>query len=73
MPLDVWMLMRMAERLYYRVVTSASPEAWENYETSLPLTQIGSAPYIELKGRFESLVASPHRPEENLWRRPPGN
>ena len=44
----VWKAMRDADRLYYRIVTSAQPEAWKDAATSSAAAAVDAIPYFEI-------------------------
>lgn len=50
LPVDRWELLKGCERLYYRVWTSSSSEAWLDYMVSTDDADIASAPSIEIVG-----------------------
>lgn len=68
LPYHVWMHLRLADRLYYRVLTSVRSVDWVDVQTSLAEDDLDHAPSIELRGQFLSLPEVPYREEEDLWR-----
>jgi subtilisin family serine protease len=70
LPHAAWRRLREANRLYYRVVTSAENNIeWPNYQTSTPDGSVEDAPYIELTG--PSSLDDLYSTRADLWRRSP--
>ncbi|NPV63857.1 MAG: S8 family serine peptidase [Methanotrichaceae archaeon] len=79
LPRKAWELLRNNERLFYRIVTSATfTPQWSNVLYSISDLQAADAPWIEITGRGqkkEELAAIPQlnlraarKTDENLWR-----
>jgi hypothetical protein len=67
LPPDAWNHLRQHQRLYYRLLTSASPTRWVDVSAALQRP----IPSIRLTGRGERTEDRPYRPEEDLWRQAP--
>src|SRR5262249_1592907 len=67
LPRSAWSALAGADRLYYRVLTSADRWTWAGVRRSYPGGR--TAPFIQLKGRT---IARPeavrYRSEERRWR-----
>ena len=50
MPQSAWDGLKPADRLFYRLITTASPSAWTNAETTTPDSQAAGAPSIQMTG-----------------------
>ncbi len=71
-PLQAWVVLRSSDRIYYRAITSSAQTAWLNFASSLDITTPSKAPFITLTGLFTHSIPDVWRPEERLWRDPPG-
>jgi hypothetical protein len=71
LPAQAWRSLRMADRLYYRVLTSAAADGWTDVRASLRVQDWAQAPWVELRGRFENVEPRRVRPEELHWRTEP--
>ena len=75
LPHDVWKQLSWAAldrggRLYYRLITTAGPDAaWSSAESSVPDADFRRAPAIDIWARPDRFVFGPDlRAEEALWR-----
>jgi hypothetical protein len=50
LPDSTWQLLKVADKLYYRVGTTTSATEWDNYVTSTADDQASSAPSISISG-----------------------
>jgi metacaspase-1 len=71
LPPEPWRQLRLAERLYYRVITSSSADGWTDVEASVPSANWQAAPSLALFGRFEEVEKPAFRSEELRWRQEP--
>lgn len=59
LPTTVWNRIKTADRLYFRIFTSASSSDWVNYEVSTPYSQATSAPSLQITGASSSIGTTP--------------
>jgi hypothetical protein len=69
-PPEAWKRLHDNQQVFYRLVTSASADAWRDVEWSYPTDSDAAPPSVAIVDRSSAprLVPRPHRPEEALWR-----
>jgi len=68
LPRHAWLFLREAQELFYRLLTSSSPNSWQDYKKTFQPAGGGTPQSVRLLGTFGRLDETPYRPEEDLWR-----